>query len=157
MRILLLVSMAACLVLGCAEIIPEEWIPLVGEWDLLQSTEYDTPGGTFVFSSYGEINFDNLECYGLYGERGGFWSNRYFCTLTEDNAEAEFRPDQYKYYAAVYAYPIEYPEDLFEVDYYFNMVDESSIEGVYVYVPFSVPPLPIVLTYMPFSGTKKES
>ncbi len=128
---------------------------MVGEWDLLQITEHGTYEGKFVFSYYGEINFDNLECYGLYGERGGgFWINRYFCTLTEDNAEAAFRPDQYKYYAAVYSYPSEYPEDLFEVDYYFNMVDESSIEGVYVYVPSSVPPVPIGLPYNTFLGTK---
>ncbi len=148
MKKLLFVSMVALFVLGCAAI-PEEWIPLVGKWDL-------SVGVDFLFSRYTKIYFnDGSAANGLYGEGSDEDNNyRFYCVLTEDNPDPDYNPDQYKYYAAVYGYNRELGEDVWVQLFYFNMLDDNNIEGVFMDVSFLFPSLNDWI-WRPFQGAKR--
>ncbi len=154
MKKLFVLSMIIFAALGCA-VIPEEWMPLVGEWDILLSSEYGVFSDRLYYNSYKQINFtDGGSCYGLYGEeRGEHNDYLYYCVLTEDNPEAKYSPDEYRYFAVTYAYNREMGEEVWAHFYYFNMVDDNNIEGVYMDVSFVLPGLND-WEYRPFSGTK---
>ena len=147
--------MVTALVLGCAVNIPEEWLPLVGEWTILEYGESGVNEEKLYFNSYDSISFEDIgERYGLYGEHiGENNTDSYYCILTADNPGADFSPDQYKYNAIWYAYNRELGDYVYAHFYYFNMVAENTIEGVYMEVSFVLPQLND-WEYRSFSGTK---
>lgn len=163
-KLLILSLILSCLILACEiqESIPDEWLPLVGNWILLEEAD-DCISDSFckgvLFLNYlmyfGRI--DDPLCEGLGGRNEQeSWVEDFSCILTSCYVDAEYSSTQYEYFAErevmVYLENASWSVES-RTFYYFNLVDDNTIEGVYMTENFSTSENDYI--YRPFTGTKR--
>jgi hypothetical protein len=112
--------------------IPNELIPLLGYWNILQQEEYNYE---LYLDNYGPITVGGREYMAVYGELILVWDKDQIRKsagfLTKDYLYAEFKSSEYKYFI-IDNRRDRYSGDIKDIyEHYFNFIDDNNIEGVY--------------------------